>query len=50
MGHNVVSCLAGYSKKVKGRTAEERLDMRAAMKSGELQEKWAVWLWLPRFG
>jgi hypothetical protein len=24
---------AGYSKKVKGKTAEERLDMRAAMKT-----------------
>ena len=25
--------LPGYSKKVKGKTAEERLDMRAAMKT-----------------
>ena len=24
---------AGYSKKIKGKTAEERLDMRAAMKT-----------------
>lgn len=34
--------LAGYSKKVKGKTAEERLDMRAAMKARRMLGAWSA--------